>query len=194
MEKGIKIYKIKILDRITYVLDKKGIEVTEEDLNQIGKTKCFDLDNNCVVYYDNTIDEVIKKKNNLRSRRQLICFPIINRGQLWYDNLSKTQKSELNTWYKSWLDVTETMEEPEVPEFLSKELEKFYVVPEKPIIEQNQDADVEETTEEPLSEDVVEEQINDETAEEIIIKEPINEENIQSEETTEQEVTEDEEI
>ena len=71
-----------------------------------------------VVDYDNTIDKIIERKNELRERRQSICFPVINRGQLWYETLNETQKKELNIWYKSWLDVTETMKEPIKPKWL----------------------------------------------------------------------------
>lgn len=118
MEKEIQTYKVRIIDEITYALDENGIEVSQEDLEQLGQTKCFDLENNCVVEYDNTIDKIIEHKNELRSRRQAICFPIINRGQFWYDTLTKSQKEELKVWYQAWLDVTETMEEPVKPEWL----------------------------------------------------------------------------
>lgn len=125
----------------------KQIYITDEDRLAIGLTKCFDLENNCVVDYDNTIDEIIKKKKDLRLRRQIICFPIINRGQLWYDTLTNAQKNELKVWYKEWLDVTETMEEPEFPEFLSEELEKFYIFEEKQIEKENELFEIEEDIE-----------------------------------------------
>lgn len=169
----------------SFPLNDKAIFVSYEDLAKIDPvdgTKCFDVENNCVIDYDNTIDKIIEHKNELRDRRQSICFPIINRGALWYETLTDAQKRELQVWYKAWLDVTETMVEPEVPEFLLKELERFYIVQEDPVIEPT-----------PEIEEIVEEQINCEITEEIITDEPINEENIQSEETTEQEVTEDEE-
>jgi hypothetical protein len=164
------------------------ILISDEDRLAIGFTKCFDLETLEIVDYDNTINKIIEHNNVLRARRQSICFPIINRGQLWYDTLSKSQKEELQVWYKAWLDVTKTLEEPAVPEFLLKELERFYIVREEPVIEPM-----------PEIEEIVEDQINDEITEEIIIEEPIEknvatEENIQYEETTEQEVTEDEEI
>ena len=53
-----------------------------------------------------------------RQERESICFPIINRGQLWYDNLTKEQKSELQVWYQAWLDVTETKVKPETPSWI----------------------------------------------------------------------------
>lgn len=57
-------------------------------------------------------------KEDLRNQRKAECFPIINRGQLWYDNLDSSQKEELAKWYRDWLNVTETMEVPTKPEWL----------------------------------------------------------------------------
>ena len=51
--------------------------------------------------------------DELRTRRELECFPIINRGTLWYSKLTVEQMSELDNWYQAWLDVTETKEIPE---------------------------------------------------------------------------------
>lgn len=62
-----------------------------------------------------TDDEII---DNLRVQREDECFPIINRGQLWYDNLSDDQLQELNEWYRDWLDVTETRVVPTKPSWL----------------------------------------------------------------------------
>lgn len=61
--------------------------------------------------YDEKIEE-------LRQRREVECFPIINRGKLWYDSLTPYQISELNEWYNAWLQVTETLKAPEKPEWL----------------------------------------------------------------------------
>ena len=58
-------------------------------------------------------------KAEYRRRRELECFPIINRGQLWYDTLSEEQLSELKTWYQAWLDGTNTQTIPEKPEWLT---------------------------------------------------------------------------
>lgn len=41
----------------------------------------------------------------LRTRREEECFPIINRGSLWFEQLSEVQKAELKTWYQAWLNV-----------------------------------------------------------------------------------------
>lgn len=45
--------------------------------------------------------------NLLRTRREEECFPIINRGSLWFEQLTEVQKAELKAWYKSWLDITD---------------------------------------------------------------------------------------
>ena len=50
--------------------------------------------------------------------REIECFPIINRGTLWYSKLTVEQMSELDNWYQAWLDVTETKEIPEKPSWL----------------------------------------------------------------------------
>ena len=57
-------------------------------------------------------------KNVLRSLREKECYPIINRGKLWYDTLSDWKKVELQTWYKAWLDVTETFVIPTKPSWV----------------------------------------------------------------------------
>ena len=54
----------------------------------------------------------------LRERREIECFSIINRGQLWYNLLNAEQYAELNDWYKKWLDVTETKVIPVRPGWL----------------------------------------------------------------------------
>lgn len=54
----------------------------------------------------------------LRRRREKQCFSVINRGQIWYDTLTESQKAELRVWYKAWLDVTKTLVEPQKPEWL----------------------------------------------------------------------------
>lgn len=57
-------------------------------------------------------------KEELRKRREIECFPIINRGKLWYDTLTKTQLNELKVWYEAWLNVTDTLIVPDRPEWL----------------------------------------------------------------------------
>lgn len=68
---------------------------------------------------------IISEKESLdvlRKKREEICFPVINRGKLWYDSLSSEQYQELKNWYKKWLDVTETNIIPETPKWLNDKI------------------------------------------------------------------------
>nr|DAP60735.1 MAG TPA: Protein of unknown function (DUF2977) [Caudoviricetes sp.] len=56
--------------------------------------------------------------NGYRLQREKDCFPIINRGELWYDRLTDQQREELQLWYQAWLDVTKTQTIPVKPEWL----------------------------------------------------------------------------
>lgn len=64
-------------------------------------------------------EQVETAKSAYRQRRQTECFPVINRGRLWYDTLTEDQLSELKTWYQAWLDGTNTQTIPEKPEWLT---------------------------------------------------------------------------
>ena len=57
-------------------------------------------------------------KEEYRQRREKECFSVINRGQLWYETMNLQQIIELRSWYKAWLNVTETMVVPERPAWL----------------------------------------------------------------------------
>ena len=54
----------------------------------------------------------------LRNKREIECFSVVNRGKLWYDKLKAEQVQELDNWYMAWLDVTETLVEPQKPDWL----------------------------------------------------------------------------
>ena len=60
--------------------------------------------------------------DSLRKQRDKVCFPIINRGKLWYDCLTVEQLAELRDWYWAWLNVTETLEIPLTPTWLQDKL------------------------------------------------------------------------
>lgn len=53
-----------------------------------------------------------------RKNREKECFPIINRGNAWYNSLTQWEKDDLQRWYKEWLDVTETLIVPSKPIWL----------------------------------------------------------------------------
>lgn len=60
------------------------------------------------------------RANTIRNRRERECFPIINRGSLWYNKLTEQQKAELSTWYEAWLDAPETGTAPTAPVWLNE--------------------------------------------------------------------------
>ena len=62
-----------------------------------------------LVYILYTQEELADKRlKEIRSQRESECFPIINRGALWYDKLTEEQKTELSAWYEAWLDAPAT--------------------------------------------------------------------------------------
>lgn len=54
----------------------------------------------------------------IRWQRDNECFPIVNRGQLWYDGLTSDEYDELQEWYLDWLDAPMTGVIPEMPAWL----------------------------------------------------------------------------
>ena len=60
-----------------------------------------------------TMLEKAKKVSEIRLLREQECFPVINRGLLWYETLTVKQKLELTKWYQAWLDATNTGVMPE---------------------------------------------------------------------------------
>lgn len=69
------------------------------------------------------LEKMAKYKNDknlyaIRLCRKTECFPIINRGELWYNKLTEEQKSELASWYQAWLDAPQTLVVPQKPEWL----------------------------------------------------------------------------
>lgn len=99
-----------------------GIEVSEPDnmehfemffaaYRYANNRLIFDTDQKSALEKADQIQEITK-------RRDAECFPIINRGRLWYNNLTNEQLSELNLWYQCWLEATETLSIPKKPEWL----------------------------------------------------------------------------
>jgi hypothetical protein len=97
------------------------IEINDNDLDfVIDNLESFIYSNNELILDDSKKSEMdLKNKiSSLQNKRVDECFSIINRGALWYETLDEDQKAELRIWYKSWLDVTETLTIPEKPEWL----------------------------------------------------------------------------
>ena len=113
--------KVKILDKFgfqSFPETEDMVEIEDSLLKEIGKTKCFDVEKQKVVDYDNSAKVKERLISKLRNQRERECFPIINRGQLWYANLTAIQHAELQEWYTDWLNVTETLVVPEKPSWL----------------------------------------------------------------------------
>ena len=70
------------------------------------------------MHIESSIADTIDKVDMYRVIRSQVCFPVINRGQLWYNNLTDEQKEELSKWYNDWLNVTTTLVIPETPDWL----------------------------------------------------------------------------
>ena len=92
------------------------------DLNDFEKNYCsyYLSKGNVLVKSDSRQKEIEDQREllSLRSLREKACYPVINRGELWYSRLTVDQKEELNTWYQAWLDVTDTRIVPESPDWL----------------------------------------------------------------------------
>lgn len=96
-----------------------GIEVNDGVLEALeqDKLECYRYENGTVIFDEEKYNSKVtaERLQELRTRRKLECFPIVNRGQAWYDLLTEDQRTELNDWYQAWLNVTETMTVPEKP-------------------------------------------------------------------------------
>lgn len=89
------------------------------DVAKVEYKPARDEEEKIYVYIPYTQEELLeRKKEQLRARREQECFSIINRGSLWYDNLSGVQLEELEEWYHKWLMAPQTLEVPEKPEWL----------------------------------------------------------------------------
>lgn len=117
------------LDKNGYVLSyaiigtlSDGIEVEElKDLRHFQENyQAYKVVDNQLVFDSAyaAIRKISEKQHELRERREAECFSIINRGQLWYDSLTPQQRAELQQWYDAWLEVTETLQPPETPDWL----------------------------------------------------------------------------
>ena len=82
-----------------------------EDLEQIGITKCFDLENNCVVEYDNTEELERQRKQELRAKRVplLKAFDVYKSSVVYgVEFESEEQREEIVKWYGDLLHLEES--------------------------------------------------------------------------------------
>lgn len=89
------------------------------DVAAVKAQEAYDEYEDIQVYIPYTPLELKERAQaNLRAKREVECFPVINRGKLWYDRLSQDELSELQTWYTAWLNVTETLIVPIKPTWI----------------------------------------------------------------------------
>lgn len=96
----------------------RGIEITAEQYAGLRAGTHRISDDLKSVVEKTAVELLADKQNALRARREKECFPIVNRGQPWYDRLTDEHRAELNSWYSAWLDVTETLVAPEKPSWV----------------------------------------------------------------------------
>jgi hypothetical protein len=60
----------------------------------------------------------------IRQARERDCFPIVNRGFLWYNRLTTEQLNELDDWYQAWLDAPETRVIPPKPLWVDSKIDR----------------------------------------------------------------------
>ena len=104
----------------------KYTEVSDEEWFALMQNKAeYDiiinnrLNNHPMLYTDEELKREYQRKI-LRQRREVECFPYVNRGELWYEVYVDTEakKMEFKQWYLDWLAVTETLVAPTKPEWL----------------------------------------------------------------------------
>lgn len=88
-------------------------------IQSVAAREAWDEYEDIYVYILYTQEELTKnKKNEIRCRRASECFPIVNRGVLWYNKLTAEQGAELSAWYEAWLNAPQTMTVPTKPEWV----------------------------------------------------------------------------
>ena len=98
------------------------IEIDEEINYDKFEGLVFDKDSGKVVFdevrYLKRMSEI--NKENLRLKREDECFSVVNRGDIWYETYVNTpqREREFKSWYKAWLDVTETLIIPTKPSWI----------------------------------------------------------------------------
>lgn len=95
---------------VTWVVDTPAAEACD----------AYDEYEDVFVYIPYTEEELCARAADvLRARRAAECFPVVNRGALWYEKLTTEQRAEISAWYEAWLDAPATGVAPDVPEWLS---------------------------------------------------------------------------
>ena len=89
----------------------------------IPAKEAYDEYEDIQVYVPYTAEELAEiKRADIRRRRVLECFSVINRGKLWYDRLTVAEEIELTDWYNAWLDAPETLTVPVRPAWIDNKI------------------------------------------------------------------------
>ena len=103
------------------------MDIREDILIKLKNVKPIRLSELVTVFshfaFRNKMDNETTVEYNLRKLRHYTCFPIVDRGTLWYNDLSDEQYVELKQWRQAWLDVTKTHIVPVTPEWVNNKLE-----------------------------------------------------------------------
>lgn len=89
------------------------------EFNAITKKETLveiELTNEQMIEYENQQKDFNIRK--IRMDRDVKCFHVINRGNVWYNTLTQYQQDELQVWYQAWLDAPSTLEVPSDLEWL----------------------------------------------------------------------------
>ena len=89
----------------------------------VPEKEAWDEYEDIFVYIPYTATELVDlQREELRQRRSTECFPIINRGALWYEKLTSDQRAELSEWYEKWLDAPQTLSAPTAPSWIDEKV------------------------------------------------------------------------
>ena len=90
-------------------------------ISDVPEQKAWDETEEILVFKLFTPEELLEnKKNELRSWR-LNYLTVLDRA-CWYDSLTQEQKIVAKTFRQQLLDITTTLNKPEIPEFIAKEI------------------------------------------------------------------------
>ena len=101
-----------------------NIEVDEPEDFSIDRFQAWKYDGEKLVYdiEQAKVLQAERNKDEIRFERQRVCFPVVNRGQFWYDTLTQSEKNKIREWYQKWLDAPETGIIPNDLDFIKREL------------------------------------------------------------------------
>ena len=89
-----------------------------EDVAGVEYQPSQEYDEDILVYIPYTDTELAENKlTELRERRRTECFSVCDRA-CWYDALTQEQKAEVQAWRRAWLDVTDTLIIPDMPDWI----------------------------------------------------------------------------